>query len=805
MPWPSGIRLGVWTKGKTTMGACAKPGKEDGTYKWTAAEHYEAFEPGEQGVRLLTWQELEQRLLREDLTWLLNNHRELCRRDLVLHSSMASRLLEEVDKKTQKKAPFAPGTVVQSKKRKWGPWEESTVVDHDGKGSVRVVTAGGQVHQCRYDQSRDYMNRVRPIDHQTQKTRVKKSSQYVELVVDDGASTRRLPKVYTQVARRILELDTAIVPKAKDGTLVKHARKELGVQSLHDACKNTSDMDLYGTDQLKSLVFHLFNCLRYKAVDITVLPDTGPGSWHARITTCATPLEVLGVMLELEKGIKPTSLTTLIGQMPRAAWQQAVEADLVAFAAPDVPRERWGAVCGICAADDEVVEHHPLFNVGLCAPCHEAYAGHRWWAEQGEDVDLTEHDCRMCAYGGRVYKCAACPSVMCESCILSFAGNKGLLEALGEAWKCPLCEPGSALARSALDAAALSRELIPSDAEEMEEEDRDDDGNRDQIAEWLSGNGEEMVNPAEFGKKKKLRVLSCFDGIGGAMVALKRLGLDIEVYYASETDEAAKHTLENNHNDVDIVHVGDVRGLTTDVLKSLGRIDLLIGGSPCSDLAVTKRDRQGLGGSASILFFEFVRIRTTLENFRTEDPLLVLFENVASMHDEDMETISRHFNMRPLRINAVHFSPARRDRYYWTNIELPLEPLRLNNQYRKLQQVLSPKAVALYEKAYCIRTWGGSSYNGTGITEKEVLAQAHDCNPVRIGPGRFRKLLVDEACRCLGFPRCYMDQSNACTSKQHAMVGSSFSVQVIDLILKPLKEAFETTDRYEDEYSSSEW
>ena len=111
---------------------------------------------------------------------------------------------------------------------------------------------------------------------------------------------------------------------------------------------------------------------------------------------------------------------------------------------------------------------------------------------------------------------------------------------------------------------------------------------------------------------------------------------------------------------------------------------------------------------------------------------------------------------------------------------------------------------ALYEKAYCIRSWGGSSYRGTAnLSVRDVLRQAHDCNPVRLAPGmsKYRKLNVAEACGCLGFPLHYCVQSNASTSHMHTMLGSSFSIHIIVHLLWPLLESRRfATKNYDEDY-----
>lgn len=77
-----------------------------------------------------------------------------------------------------------------------------------------------------------------------------------------------------------------------------------------------------------------------------------------------------------------------------------------------------------------------------------------------------------------------------------------------------------------------------------------------------------------------MRVLSLFDGMGCGMIALRELGIEPEVYYASEIDKYA--VMQTSRNFPDVIHVGNVRELD---ISNLGRIDLLIGGSPCTDFS----------------------------------------------------------------------------------------------------------------------------------------------------------------------------------------------------------------------------
>lgn len=69
-------------------------------------------------------------------------------------------------------------------------------------------------------------------------------------------------------------------------------------------------------------------------------------------------------------------------------------------------------------------------------------------------------------------------------------------------------------------------------------------------------------------------ILSLFDGMSCGQIALRELGVTIDKYYASEIDKfAIQNTMANFP---DTVQLGDVRQVDA---KSLGKIDLLIGGS----------------------------------------------------------------------------------------------------------------------------------------------------------------------------------------------------------------------------------
>ncbi|KAH0936909.1 hypothetical protein HID58_004370 [Brassica napus] len=128
-----------------------------------------------------------------------------------------------------------------------------------------------------------------------------------------------------------------------------------------------------------------------------------------------------------------------------------------------------------------------------------------------------------------------------------------------------------------------------------------------------------------------INVLSLFTGIGGGEVALHRLKIPMKTVISVEISEVNRNILrdfweQTNQRGV-LIEFEDVQDLTRDkiieLMKRFGGFDLVIGGSPCNNLAGGNRvNRSGLEGEQSSLFFEYCRIlevvrETTMEMRRS--------------------------------------------------------------------------------------------------------------------------------------------------------------------------------------------
>jgi DNA (cytosine-5)-methyltransferase 3A len=153
-----------------------------------------------------------------------------------------------------------------------------------------------------------------------------------------------------------------------------------------------------------------------------------------------------------------------------------------------------------------------------------------------------------------------------------------------------------------------------------------------------------------------LNVLSLFDGMSCGQIALQKAGIKVNQYFASEIKpHAIKVTQHNFPNTIQLGSVLDVKA------SELPKIDLLIGGSPCQDFSSANKEKLGLQGEKSGLFYEYLRLLKECE------PKYFLLENVA-MDNYSYAAISEMLGTYPTNINSELVSGQLRQRSYWTNI-----------------------------------------------------------------------------------------------------------------------------------------
>jgi DNA-cytosine methyltransferase len=130
-----------------------------------------------------------------------------------------------------------------------------------------------------------------------------------------------------------------------------------------------------------------------------------------------------------------------------------------------------------------------------------------------------------------------------------------------------------------------------------------------------------------------MNVLSLFDGMSCGQLALKKAGIKVNNYFASEIDKYGIVIAKKNFPDT--IHVGEVKELCS---LDLPKIDLLIGGSPCQGFSFAGKELN-FEDERSKLFFEYTRILADIK------PKFFMLENVI-MRKEFQNIISSYLKDR---------------------------------------------------------------------------------------------------------------------------------------------------------------
>uniref|UniRef100_A0A8C7PC21 DNA (cytosine-5-)-methyltransferase n=1 Tax=Oncorhynchus mykiss TaxID=8022 RepID=A0A8C7PC21_ONCMY len=404
---------------------------------------------------------------------------------------------------------------------------------------------------------------------------------------------------------------------------------------------------------------------------------------------------------------------------------------------------------------------HPLFEGSLCLKCKENFIEtlYRY------DEDGYQSYCTVCCAGQEVILCgnASCCRCFCKDCLNILVGD-GTFDKLKDVdpWSCFMCLPsqcnGSLKLRT--DWSVRVQEFFVNNSA-------------------LEFEPHRVYPSIPAHQRRPIRVLSLFDGIATGYLVLKDLGFIVERYIASEIcgDSITVGMIKHEGK---IEHINDVRTITRKHLAEWGPFDLLIGGSPCNDLACVNPARKGLFEGTGRLFFEYYRMLTMMRP-RDDDnrPFFWLFENVVAMRGHDLADICRFLECNPILIDAVKVSPAHRARYFWGNLPGMNRPLATSLDDKvNLQDCLEPGRTAKYNKVRTITTKSNS------IRQGKMGSLPVDFN------GKEDYLWCTEMEKIFGFPKHYTDVNNMGRSQRQKVLGRSWSVPVIRHLFAPLKDYF---------------
>jgi DNA-cytosine methyltransferase len=286
-------------------------------------------------------------------------------------------------------------------------------------------------------------------------------------------------------------------------------------------------------------------------------------------------------------------------------------------------------------------------------------------------------------------------------------------------------------------------------------------------------------------QSKNINVLSLFDGMSCGQIALNKLGVKYDNYYASEIDKFAIAITKKNYPNT--LHLGDVRDVKG---SDLPKIDLLFGGSPCQSFS-NAGNGKGFEGSSGI-FWEYVRV------LREVKPKYFMLENVK-MKKEWQDIITKELGVEPIAINSSLLSGQNRPRLYWTNIpgvEIPedkgivLKDILEDDNLVDKQHLMTPKAMAYMDglrngkqrwqyhknpldgKAACIVA---SFYKLSGLGVLDYRTLGKPC----------RRLTPVECERLQTVPDNYTE--SASRTQRYKMIGNGWTVDVIAHIFSYMK------------------
>ena len=297
-----------------------------------------------------------------------------------------------------------------------------------------------------------------------------------------------------------------------------------------------------------------------------------------------------------------------------------------------------------------------------------------------------------------------------------------------------------------------------------------------------------------------MNVLSLFDGISCGQIALERAGIKISKYYASEIDDFAINITQKNYPNT--IQIGDVFNID---YSKLDKIDLLIGGSPCTywsnaRLKGTGREitPDGIGGQ---LFMQYIRA------LKETNPKYFLYENNNSMSKEIRQFITKELGVDPIMINSSLVSGQVRRRLYWTNIPNIKLP---DDKNIKLKDILETYADDKYYLSERMKIYIMNSGTKTFYVKPEI--NLDKARPLTTAPNkragtttyvsddfvnggdkeRIRRLTPLEFERLQTIPEnyTYLTGHKFEDSKRYKVIGNAWTVDVIVNILKEIKNEF---------------
>ncbi|KAH3728019.1 hypothetical protein DPMN_053964 [Dreissena polymorpha] len=174
--------------------------------------------------------------------------------------------------------------------------------------------------------------------------------------------------------------------------------------------------------------------------------------------------------------------------------------------------------------------------------------------------------------------------------------------------------------------------------------------------------------PPLIGPKQRLRVLSLCDGVAATLVALQTLCVDMETYYACETDPAAIQVVQFQQPNC-VTNIGSVYDLNKEKLKTLLPLHLVVCNLPGEDCDVNHDPDTGGFNGGGVLACKLLLILkdiTVLQGLQGEP--LWLLTTPATLTTHITKQLTQLFQIGPSLWDAGWFSPLHCPVLVWGNL-----------------------------------------------------------------------------------------------------------------------------------------
>lgn len=225
-----------------------------------------------------------------------------------------------------------------------------------------------------------------------------------------------------------------------------------------------------------------------------------------------------------------------------------------------------------------------------------------------------------------------------------------------------------------------------------------------------------------------MNVLSLFDGISCARLALEKVGISIEKYYSSEICESAIKI--SNDNFKGIVRLGDIKNWREWDLEWRD-IDLIVAGSPCQGFSRAGKELN-FKDERSGLFFIFIDV---LNHAKKHKPKIkFLLENVK-MRKEYEDVITEFLGVPPILIDGKKGFLQARPRLYWFNFKKKSEYV---GDFKNISCILDADNDSKIHKT-------SDNKRVVGITEDKRGFRPHRGDDRKTGIGELGRILKHDA------------------------------------------------------------